>query len=136
MSQEENKSRIAISRVKTVPGVSINVADLLKKIEIPRLFNQLVIFLLDGSGSMTFKGKSGFSKGQEVHQAVLAVLKRLVKSNNKNSFDAAFWAFAKDSNNFYKLKPVVKYNLDNDCFNPCEYVADDSETYLDEALEA
>lgn len=106
----------------------------LGKIELPRMFNQLVIFLLDGSGSMTYPGATGKSKGQEVHQAVINVLERLNASKNKSSFDVAFWGFANETIEMFPVQPIKYYNLTKDCFNPCEYITDYTKTNLNEVL--
>lgn len=52
----------------------------LNDLAVPRLFYQLVIFVLDGSGSMTYPGISGNSKGEEVENAVKKVIERLINS--------------------------------------------------------
>jgi hypothetical protein len=128
---------------KTGSGIKLNIASGLaaglaaglSSIELPRMFNQLIIFLLDGSGSMTFNGASGHSKGHEVHQAVINVLERLNESKNKSSFDIAFWAFSNENVEMFPIKPVKEYNLVKDCFNPCEYITDYSNTKLSDLLE-
>lgn len=106
----------------------------LSGIELPRMFNQLVVFLLDGSGSMTSSGTSTFSKGQEVHQSVIKVVERLSQSKNKSSFDLAFWAFANENIEMFPIKPVKEFDLIKDCFNPCEYIKDYSNTLLNDLL--
>ena len=125
-----------LSKLSIASGLTAGLAAGLSSIELPRMFNQLVVFLLDGSGSMTYKGNSGFSKGNEVHQAVIKVLDRLNSSKNKSSFDLAFWAFSNEKVEMFPIKPVKDFNLATDCFNPCEYITDYSKTKLSDLLES
>jgi hypothetical protein len=107
----------------------------LDEYELPRMFNQLVIFVLDGSGSMTFNGESGKSKGHEVHQAVIGVKKRLLQSKNKLSFDCASIAFARDTSIMHGVKNIKEYDLATDLFNPCEFSDNKDATMIEHALE-
>jgi uncharacterized protein YegL len=116
-------------------GLAAGLAAGLSSIQLPRMFNQLVVFLLDGSGSMTSKGVSGFSKGNEVHQAVVKVMERLVESKNSSSFDVAFWAFSNEDIEMSPIKRVTDFDLTKDCFNPCEFITDKKYTKLHSALE-
>lgn len=129
-----NKSNTSVGKIKIGQGMMAGVIGALSSIELPRLFNQLIIFLLDGSGSMSFKGDSGKSKGHEVHNAVANVIERLKESKNKSSFDVALWAFANETVKMFPEKPVNEYDLKKDCFNPCEFISDYSSTKLSEAL--
>lgn len=122
------------SKLSIASGLAAGLAAGLASIELPRMFNQLVVFLLDGSGSMTFNGETGFSKGHEVHQAVVNVLERLNDSKNKSSFDITFWAFANENVEMFPIKPVKDFNLSKDCFNPCEYINDYTKTKLGDLL--
>jgi len=88
---------------------------------LPRLFYQLVTFVIDGSGSMTYPGKSGKSKAQEVEDAIKQVLERLLNSKNKNSFDVSFWAYANESVQISNITPVESFDL-NQSINPCDYI--------------
>jgi len=108
----------------------------LSRMELPRQFSQLVLFVLDGSNSMTWDGASGFSKGQEIHQSVVKVLERLQSSKNKASFDVGFWAFANESKEMYPVKQLKDYNLVKDCFNPCEFISDGGATYLSKTFQS
>lgn len=141
MSQELENSNTKLSQQQTglgkaKLGQSMLAGSLasLSKITLPRMFNQLVIFLLDGSGSMTFPGISGKSKGHEVHQAVINVLERLKDSKNESSFDVALWAFANESVSMFPIKPVIEFKLVRDCFNPCEFIKDYKKTNLQDTL--
>jgi Mg-chelatase subunit ChlD len=106
----------------------------LGQLELPRMFNQLVLFILDGSGSMTFNGISGKSKGYEVHLSVVTVLERLLQSKNKASFDVGLIAFGEDAVEMFPVKPATKYNLQTDCFNPCEFIQNYRQTNVLAAL--
>lgn len=141
MSNEIEKSNTNLSQQQTglgkaKLGQSMLAGSLasLSKITLPRMFNQLVIFLLDGSGSMTYPGTSGKSKGHEVHQAVINVIERLKDSKNESSFDVALWAFANESVAMSPIKQIIEFNLVKDCFNPCEFIKDYSKTNLQDTL--
>ncbi len=129
------KSNASVSKTKIGQGLMAGVIASLSAIELPRMFNQLVIFVLDGSGSMTYPGASGKSKGYEVHQAVINVLERLKQSKNKSSFDVAFWAFANETVEMFPVKSVKDVDLAKDCFNPCEFIKDYAQTMLAQPLE-
>lgn len=93
----------------------------LTKLKMPRLFYQLVVFVLDGSGSMTYQGKTGKSKGEEIEDSILGVIKRLNNSRNKNSFDLNMWAFADESKEMLPVTPLEQIDNDTD-LNPCNYI--------------
>jgi hypothetical protein len=131
--QKQQKLGSSLSS-KILKNLENAVAEL-DEYELPRMFNQLVIFVLDGSGSMTFNGDSGRSKGQEVHQAVIGVKERLIQSKNKLSFDCAAIAFARDTNIMYGVKNIKEFNLQRDVFNPCEFIVDKGATFIGKALE-
>jgi len=104
----------------------------LSDIDIPRLFYQLVVFVLDGSGSMSYNGTSGSSKGEEVNIGVYGVIDRLKKSKNDKSFDISVWAYAKDSNNFISQRPLKE--VPSISLNPCDYISDYTGSNLEETL--
>ena len=140
MSNEIQKSNSGIQKTSTKKGIISNgmLAGLqasLGQVVLPRMFNQLVLFVLDGSGSMFGDGISGKSKGFEVHSSVINVLERLKQSKNKNSFDIGAIAFAEESLEFYPIQNLDKINLNKDCFNPCEYLKNRSNTLLSHSLE-
>ena len=124
------------SVIHNINAIIAGSAAALSKVELPRQFSQLVLFVLDGSNSMTCEGLSGISKGQEIHQSVVKVLERLKSSKNKASFDVGFWAFANESKEMYPVKQLKDYNLVKDCFNPCEYISDGGATYLAETFQS
>lgn len=131
-----DKSNTSLGKSKIGQGMMAGVIGALSSIELPRMFNQLVIFLLDGSGSMSYKGGSGKSKGHEVHQAVTNVIERLQASKNKSSFDVALWAFANETVAMFPVKQVKDFDLTKDCFNPCEFITDHNSTNLYDALQS
>lgn len=94
----------------------------LSNIELPRLFHQLVIFILDASHSMTWEGISGKTKGEEIHDQILPIIERLQASKNKNCFDITMIAFSQESKEFIKTKKVTEINTSNFDFNPCSHV--------------
>jgi hypothetical protein len=138
--QKTDKNEIITSTGKSpldkLNNLNSGLSAALSKMELPRQFSQLVLFVLDGSNSMTWDGASGFSKGQEIHQSVVKVLERLQSSKNKASFDVGFWAFANESKEMYPVKQLKDYNLVKDCFNPCEYISDGGATYLTETFQS
>ncbi|WP_346856327.1 vWA domain-containing protein [uncultured Draconibacterium sp.] len=89
----------------------------LQKVELPRLFYQLVIFVLDGSGSMHGLGKTGKTKGEEVAEIIHPVIKRLKESKNKNSFDISAWVYGTQNKQILNSESVEKINS-NTSFNP------------------
>ena len=79
--QKTDKNDINISKSGKLDLLNINTSALtasLNDLAIPRLFYQLVIFVLDGSGSMTYPGISGNSKGEEVLKFQVLVLLNLL----------------------------------------------------------
>lgn len=94
----------------------------LSNIELPRLFHQLVIFILDASDSMTWEGMSGKTKGEEIHDQIVPIIERLQASKNKNCFDISMIAFSQESKEFIKTKKVTDINTTNFDFNPCSHV--------------
>ena len=105
----------------------------LTKVELPRLFYQSVIFVIDGSGSMHGAGKTGKTKGEEVSGIIEPVVDRLKSSKNHNCFDVSTFVYAKD----YKLvldNTAVK-NIGNDTsFNPNDYRVG-ATTYIADCLQ-
>lgn len=122
--QKTDKKGLNISKTGKLDLLNINTSALtasLNDLAIPRLFYQLVIFALDGSGSMTYEGISGKSKGEEIEIAVKQVIKRLLNSKNKNSFDLNIWAYANESIKILNTIPVNSFDL-NQNINPCDYI--------------
>lgn len=138
--QKTDKNEIITSTGKSpldkLNNLTSGLSAALSKMELPRQFSQLVLFVLDGSNSMTWDGASGFSKGHEIHQSVVNVMERLQSSKNRASFDIGFWAFSNESVEMYPVKQLKDYNLVKDCFNPCEFISDGGATYLTETFQS
>jgi hypothetical protein len=138
--QKTDKNEIITSIGKSpldkLNNLNSGLSAALSKMELPRQFSQLVLFVLDGSNSMTWDGASGFSKGHEIHQSVVKVMERLQSSKNKASFDVGFWAFANESIEMHPVKQLKDYDLVKDCFNPCEFISDGEATYLAETFQS
>lgn len=120
------------SRVKITKSNLNTVSKVTSEFELPPVFRQLVVFVLDGSGSMTFNGKSGRSKGDEVSEGVTGVIDRLMKSKNRNSFDISMYAYAEDHNNFIVQSSLKE--IQERTFNPCDYITDHTGSCLKETL--
>lgn len=105
----------------------------LTEIEIPRLFHQLVIFVIDGSNSMHGKTINGISKAAEIDKSIKLIIERLKESKNHNSFDISFVAFSEDFNVDFGIKGL-KFINSNDTFNPFDYVKQPKGTKLKEVL--
>jgi hypothetical protein len=104
-------------------------------IEIPRVFHQLVTFLLDGSGSMTALGRTGRTKGQELHDAIYKVLERLKASKNKNCFDISCRVYSTDEKLIIAQQRVTEIDLANWSFDPVDHI-EAEETHAANSLEA
>ncbi len=112
---------------------SKSYSEALSKFEIPRLFYQLVIFVLDASESMTWEGITGKSKGEEVHEQIIPIIDRLQSSKNKNCFDINMHAFSMSSKEFVIETNVVKIDLNEADFNPCNQLGN-YKTYMSKTL--
>lgn len=142
MSKEIQKfsSKVeSISGKKKLNLSSINTGALsasLSELSIPRLFYQLVVFVIDGTGSMTWEGKTGISKGKEVDNIIKKILDRLKNSKNKNSFDIAVHAFAEKHKTILDITQLDKIDHENFDFNPTNYFKEDyMYEYLDDTLD-
>lgn len=138
MSKEIEKNNSGIQKTSTgrrEMGMMVGLqASLLGQVELPKMFNQLVLFVLDGSASMNGLGISGKTKGYEVHSVVISVLERLKESKNKNSFDIGFVAFAEESVEMFSVRNLALYSLTKDCFDPSEYLKNRGKTNLCSSL--
>jgi hypothetical protein len=125
MSNKLQKSKdyeLKGSSKKKLDLAGVNMGTLtnsLNEMTLPRLFYQLVVFVLDASESMTWEGISGKSKGEEVHDQILPILERLKESKNKNSFDLAFWAFSENCSQFIPTSNLTSIDHIKQNFNPC-----------------
>jgi uncharacterized protein YegL len=112
-----NFKKIDLSKLDTK-----EFSDALSFFEIPRLFYQLVVFILDASQSMTWEGISGKSKGEEIHEQIIPIIKRLQASKNKNCFDVSMVAFSQNTKEFISCEKVTDIKADVFDFNPCNHV--------------
>lgn len=134
--QKSNPKGLQGSGKKKIGLAGVNMGTLTKSLNemtLPRLFYQLVVFVLDGSGSMTFTGKTGVSKGEEVEDAVKEVIGRLNTSKNKNSFDVAFFAYANESVEMLPETSIPEVDFAEN-LNPCDYIEFYEQTCLEETL--
>lgn len=107
--------------------------EIVSQSELPRMFQQYIIFVLDASRSMRQPSVNQNSKAHEVHIAIESVLNRLMKSKNVNSFDIGLWCFSDKNYPIFKLKPVKELKGAN--FNPVILVNEPGDTYLNPTLE-
>lgn len=129
-AKSATKSKLDLSKINTIALTAG-----LSKLTIPRLFYQLVVFVMDGSGSMTYEGKTGKSKGEEMNTSFLEVMERLKISKNKNCFDISLYAYANESINILKQIPIKDLDLSKD-YNPCNFITKYNSTLLSETMEA
>lgn len=123
--QKKGKGGLNTSRLEKLDLLNINTSALsasLNKIAIPRLFYQLVVFILDASESMTRKGISGNQKGEEVRDQIAPIIKRLKNSKNSNSFDISMYAFSQSHNEFVVMETPDLIDSKSIDFNPCSHV--------------
>lgn len=131
-----NKTSTVVGVTKKLDLSAINqksLAGALSKAELPRLFYQLVIFILDASQSMTWEGLTGIPKGEELSLQLPQIIDRLQKSKNKNCFDISMIAFSQTTNVFLPLTNVTKIDLNELDLNPCNKVGN-YQTYMEESL--
>jgi uncharacterized protein YegL len=123
--QKSSKIEITTTGKKKLDLSKINVEALsasLSEMSIPRLFYQLVVFVLDASQSMTWEGISGKTKGDEIHDQIIPIIERLQQSKNSNSFDLSMYAFSQSHEEFIPLSTLKNLNIEGVSFNPCDYV--------------
>lgn len=109
------------------------LSDSLGEFELPRLFYQLVIFVLDASQSMTREGLTGESKGSEIGTQIAKIIDRLKSSKNRNSFDVSMIAFSSTINHFLEVTNISKIDLKEEQLNPCDKVGN-FQTFMADAL--
>lgn len=133
LTKSSNKVGVGPKSIAGLDNILKAEQEALTKFELPRTFNQLVLFILDGSGSMTFEGITGKSKGQEIHQQIMPILDRLKTSKNKNCFDICMFSFSEDYMEFISVTPLVKIDHSKMDFDPCNYI-ENGGTYAEEVL--
>jgi uncharacterized protein YegL len=127
-------SQVGISKKLDLSAVNKkSLSGALSKVELPRLFYQLVIFVLDASQSMTWEGLTGLKKGEELSTQLPHIIERLQKSKNKNCFDLSMIAFSQETNIFLPVTNVTKLELNELDLNPCNKVGN-YKTYMEQAL--
>lgn len=131
---KQNQLKSSGKKNTDLAGLNMNALNQsLSGLTLPRLFYQLVVFVLDGSGSMTFEGITGESKGIEVEGSIKKVIKRLKTSKNNNSFDVAMFAYANESVEIMPMTSIPDINLSKD-LNPCNHIKYYEQTYLEESI--
>ena len=136
LQKHEGNNKIVKSAKKKLDLASINSNALSKSlggITLPRLFYQLVVFVVDGSRSMISQSISGNSKGEEVDKAIYEVLHRLRQSKNSNSFDICYYVFSDVFQNLFGIKNLHDINTDQK-FNPIDIIETPSGTHLADCL--
>jgi hypothetical protein len=108
--------------------------DLTSEIVLPRTFYQLVIFMLDGSNSMSSMTEDGRSKAVRIEESVKSVLTRLKNSKNKESFDLSFIVFSDDYKDVFNGVTRVIDIDERQCFNPIKLIQEPKDTKLADAL--
>jgi uncharacterized protein YegL len=87
----------------------------------PRIYYQLVIFVIDGSQSMRQPTKEGISKAKAVHNSIVETLERLNQSKNRECFDLCFIYYSDNH-----IVDIVCQNLtsldQNYSFNPMDKI--------------
>lgn len=123
--QKSNKTTLKNSAKGKLDLTTFNMqkfAQVMAVTELPRLYYQLVVFVLDASESMTWMGVSGKSKGEEVHNQIIPIIERLRNSKNENSFDISMYAFSQGHKEFLPSTSPKKIDLNGLSFNPCDHV--------------
>lgn len=123
--QKSNKSDITNSGKNKLDLTKVNIDALKDSLSVftpPRLYYQLVVFVLDASESMTWEGVSGKTKGEEVHNQIIPIIERLRNSKNENSFDISMYAFSQEHKEFLASTSPKKIDLNGLSFNPCDHV--------------
>ena len=131
--QKSNKNGVTRSKTGKIDFATFNMDSFAKTMAVttlPRLFYQLVVFVLDASESMTWEGVSGESKGKEIHNQIGPIIKKLVGSKNANSFDVSMYAFSQTHKEFVSMQTPNSIDIENFNFNPCNYVGN-HQTYAE-----
>jgi uncharacterized protein YegL len=107
----------------------LNLKSSLSVQKLPRLYNQLVIFILDGSRSMLSHSINKMPKCQDIDINIRGVINRLRESKNSLSFDVAAIAFSDHHINCFGVKGVNE--IENDyCFDPVRIIKEPKGTSL------
>ncbi|MDI1324858.1 MAG: VWA domain-containing protein [Algoriphagus sp.] len=112
-----SKNSNALEKFEKLQGKLSALKTSLNKNEvIPRIYNQLVLFVLDGSRSMGSHSINNIPKAQDIHENVQKVLDRLRSSKNRTSFDIGMIAFSDESKNVFGIKELKDIS-ENESFN-------------------
>jgi uncharacterized protein YegL len=102
-----SKSSNALEKFGKLQGKLAALKTSLNKNEvIPRIYNQLVLFVLDGSRSMEGLSSNKISKAEDIHENVQKVLERLRSSKNRTSFDIGMIAFSDECKNVFGIREL------------------------------
>jgi hypothetical protein len=102
-------------------------------LELPRLFYQLVIFVIDGSRSMRQPAMNFPSKAQGIDDAIKRVLDRLRSSKNARSFDIGMYVFSDEFKRVFEAKSLADISPEQS-FNPHRLIDAPGETMLEDCL--
>ena len=133
--QKVDKNELSKPKTGKLDLLNLNTSALsaaLSDLAIPRLFYQLVIFIIDGSNSMNDESKNGTSKALEIDKGIKSIIKRLKSSKNSNSFDICFLTFSDDYLEVFSPTCIKDIPLEQS-FNPLNFVTPKG-TKLNEAL--
>lgn len=96
-----------LTKLEKLQGTMKNLKTSLRTNEVvPRIYNQLVLFVLDGSRSMDSLSLNNIMKSQDIHNNVQLVLDRLRKSKNSTSFDIGMIAFSDECKDVFGIKEL------------------------------
>lgn len=115
--ETNKKGKLSLLDINT-SALTASLGDLI----IPRLFYQLVVFIIDGSNSMNEDSKNGISKALEIDKGIKSIIERLKKSKNSGSFDICFLTFSNEYVEVFSTKSVKDISLDQS-FNPLSFIA-------------
>ncbi len=131
---QKNTSLAGVSKKLDLSSINQkSLSGALAKVELPRLFYQLVIFVLDASESMTWEGLTGRTKGEEIGSQLPQIVERLKSSKNKNCFDLSMIAFSSSTNHFLPVTNITNIDLNSADLNPCTKVGN-YQTFMEDAL--
>lgn len=131
LSKNENKPLKLNKENFTRDLMKIQI-EALSEFELPPVFHQLVIFLIDGSNSMKNESVNGITKAEEIDKSISSIMGRLAESRNASSFDVCFVAFSDDFKDVFGIKSVTKIQQGTS-FNPLNYITPKG-TEMSEAL--
>jgi hypothetical protein len=85
---------------------------------VPKTFHQLGILVLDGSGSMSAKGRQNLTKAEEVELSMKEMLSRFDASRVKENFSFACIKFDHEATVTLNPTPFSELDYYNEDFNP------------------